>query len=1030
MDVASLFNRGVKVDGAPLPATTTTIYGTAVADSADGTVLVELDGDAVTQPAQEETTATIAADQFQGGTAALPSEPFPGSVVVYAESVADDNVLPESEYQVNGDRLTIEALAGGEPVGIEWATHVQQAVTNADFQGGAVQLEGEPVGLSVTEDVGGEGVADWQPVPYTLDGTTLYVEGMQPADGRVVAEYVRTVSLVTSAGEQVLPDMPAASDVVVTGRTTTATGDPVETTVTGWNLEGDLITIPEGYDTYTITYTMAEREEWNVTGQTEEEPLPDYDPDWDGDAQGGEELEPEAVTVGHELTHEPDAGTLAVTVDGDPATFTLDVRTVTVDYTPAATRYLIIEYDAAQAMELPAAAFANGPADLPTVPNDGTVTVTVGGAALDPADYSVEDRAVSIPAIVADVSQYVVTYAEQVPTASVELPTFPAVVEGDTVQITVVGGVPTVTAVQGAGDAMQGQVTDATTLAVDASTAADAAQTAAEAAQEIAEATGQHVWEDTDGLHVTQAEKDTFLATPTGRNILMNALGILIRDALQYRTVVHDEGLTVYDGQGNAASNVVANILRDLITLGYPDDTHAEIDYHSLKLVDKEGDTYLHISDLRDNTGYATITETFTGDGTTTVFKVNFRTRGTDTTTVTVNGTAVDCTAFFYDVTLTSAPARSATVVVTYQTDSQNAKAYTLGTRRTNSNTGGSSTVIGRGATASGYVAQAFGEQTYATGDYSHAEGLLSSANGAASHAEGGFSGMLDGTQTIITGGNSNGIGSHAEGVATHANGIAAHCEGRDTFTSGNYSHAQNHGTEADGESQTALGKYNVADTISAVILGNGTDDSNRSNALTIDWSGNVTTAGNVSAVDVTASGDMSADTITTTGNATIGGSVSATGGTFTGNVSATGGTFTGAVSANSATLANPLPAASGGTGKTTGLQWRSLGSFTGTNSLTINLSAYSEVMVAAKFSHTFNSQTSHKLVTAVVAKQLLTTTAQELWLGGGKSSGGTANSGALRAICNITTTKVTGVISSADSTDHTTGTTWYVYAR
>lgn len=979
MDVASLFNRGVKVDGAPLPATTTTIYGTAVADSADGTVLVELDGDAVTQPAQEETTATIAADQFQGGTAALPSEPFPGSVVVYAESVADDNVLPESEYQVNGDRLTIEALAGGEPVGIEWATHVQQAVTNADFQGGAVQLEGEPVALSVTEDVGGAGVADWQPVPYTLDGTTLYVEGMQPADGRVVAEYVRTVSLVTSAGEQVLPDMPAASDVVVTGRTTTATGDPVETTVTGWNLEGDLITIPEGHDTYTITYTMAEREEWNVTGQTEEEPLPDYDPDWDGDAQGGEELAPESVTVGHELTFEPDAGTLAVTVDGDPATFTLDVRTVTVDYTPAATRYLSIEYDAAQAMELPAAAFANGPADLPTMPNDGTVTVTVGGAALDPAAYSVEDRAVSIPALVADVSQYVVTYAEQVPTAAVELPTFPAVVEGDTVQITVVGGVPTVTAVQGAGDAMQGQVTDATTLAVDASTAADAAQTAAEAAQEIAEATGQHVWEDTDGLHVTQAEKDTFLTTPQGRNILMNALGILIRDALQYRTVVHDEGLTVYDGQGNAASNVVANILRDLITLGYADESHAEIDYHSLQLIDKEGSAYFHVSDLRDHDGLATVTETDEGDGTSTYFGTHLRVSAI--VSATVNGVESACTAQTFGVRFDDAPTAGATVVITYKTADQDAKAYTFGTRASGTTIGPMSLAEGYGTESSSFYSHSEGETTRATAEAAHAEGMEAIADGVA---------------------------AHAEGLAAHAAGFAAH--------------AQNEGTIAAGDHQTTLGKYNVADTTSAVILGNGTGDTARSNALTVDWSGNVTTAGNVSAVDVTASGDMSADTITTTGNATIGGSVSATGGTFTGNVSATGGTFTGAVSANSATLSTPLAKSSGGLGHTRGLHWQGQGSTNGTGTVSVDLSNWDEVCIVARV--------AGKLVSAVMPTNVLTSSTQEIWLGGGKSSSGTANSGNLRAVVNVSLTQVTGVNFSNGSTDITSSTNWRVYAR
>ena len=970
------------------------LTGTAVSDSADGTVMVQMDGSVVAQPGEEEVTLTVSADDFVDGSYVLPSVPYAGSLAI---TDSESNELEEQDYELDGARLTIFALSSS-PIDIAYQTQVQQQVTNDDFDGDRYSLD-SVTNLTV-EEMASDG--SWSPATYTLDGNILTISGIEHQAGIVEFTYTYDVSVVCEPGENVLPDSP--DEVSVLGRNSSG----VDVVVTDYSLDGNVITLPSTYDAYTVDYPVTTIETWNVSDQYQEEPLEDSD----------DAADPAIVTIGHNLQWPP-SSVVSCTIDGIAATYALDDVNVVVDAPAVTERWFRLTYDAPVSLQVPASVFATGAFTLPSIPL-GSVSTVRAGVVLENV---VDDDQLAIASLVVDSPTYSIAYTEQVEQDAVELPCTPYVAEGQFVEVAVVNGMPTVIGASGSGDVTM-------TLAVDAADAAAAAEEAAAAAQEIAEATGQHVWEDTDGLHVTQAEKDAFLQTPAGRNILMNALGILIRDALQYRTVVHDEGLTVYDGQGNNASNVVANILRDLITLGYPDDTHAEIDYHSLQLIDKEGDAYLHISDLRDSTGYATITETFTGDGTTTVFKVNFRTRGTDTTTVTVNGTAVDCTAFFYDVTLTSAPARSATVVVTYQTDSQYAKAYTLGMRRVNSNTGGNSAVIGRYATASGYVAQAFGEQTYATGDYSHAEGLLSSANGAASHAEGGFSGMLDGTQTIITGGNSNGIGSHAEGVATHANGIAAHCEGRDTFTSGNYSHAQNHGTEADGESQTALGKYNVADTISAVILGNGTDDSNRSNALTVDWSGNVTTAGNVSAVDVTASGDVSADTITTTGNATIGGSVSATGGTFTGNVSATGGTFTGAVSANSATLANPLPAASGGTGKTTGLQWRSLGSFTGTNSLTINLSNYSEVMVAAKFSHTFNSQTSHKLVTAVVAKQLLTTTAQELWLGGGKSSGGTANSGALRAICNITTTKVTGVISSADSTDHTTGTTWYVYAR
>ena len=66
--------------------------------------------------------------------------------------------------------------------------------------------------------------------------------------------------------------------------------------------------------------------------------------------------------------------------------------------------------------------------------------------------------------------------------------------------------------------------------------------------------------------------------------------------------------------------------------------------------------------------------------------------------------------------------------------------------------------------------------------------------------------------------------------------------EGVASTASGMYSHAQNVGTTAASYSQTAIGKYNVADANDtyAFIIGNGTDDSHRSNAFEVDWDGNV----------------------------------------------------------------------------------------------------------------------------------------------------------------------------------------------
>ena len=131
-------------------------------------------------------------------------------------------------------------------------------------------------------------------------------------------------------------------------------------------------------------------------------------------------------------------------------------------------------------------------------------------------------------------------------------------------------------------------------------------------------------------------------------------------------------------------------------------------------------------------------------------------------------------------------------------------------------------TGIGGGSVAEGL-------DIHAGGHHSHAEGHETVAAGAYSHAEG--------TSTVALNN-----ASHAEGYGTVAD-ATSHAEGRDTKAMGLYSHSQNHGTIANGDRQTALGKYNIADTTNAVIIGNGTADNARSNALTVDWNGNVNIA-------------------------------------------------------------------------------------------------------------------------------------------------------------------------------------------
>lgn len=58
--------------------------------------------------------------------------------------------------------------------------------------------------------------------------------------------------------------------------------------------------------------------------------------------------------------------------------------------------------------------------------------------------------------------------------------------------------------------------------------------------------------------------------------------------------------------------------------------------------------------------------------------------------------------------------------------------------------------------------------------------------------------------------------------------------------------HAAGLGTVAASDAQYVIGKYNVADTTGtyAMIVGNGTDNTTRSNAMTVGFDGNITISG------------------------------------------------------------------------------------------------------------------------------------------------------------------------------------------
>ena len=145
---------------------------------------------------------------------------------------------------------------------------------------------------------------------------------------------------------------------------------------------------------------------------------------------------------------------------------------------------------------------------------------------------------------------------------------------------------------------------------------------------------------------------------------------------------------------------------------------------------------------------------------------------------------------------------------------------------------------------ATGVGSHAEGYQSIANTDYcAHAEGWSTEATGSYSHAEGGHT-------------KSTADVSHAEGWYTEATGNNSHAEGQYTVASELDSHAQGFHTTASNYSSHAGGRYNVdminggqfGNTGTAFVIGNGTSDTAKRNALSLLFNGTLKTASTFSA--------------------------------------------------------------------------------------------------------------------------------------------------------------------------------------
>ncbi len=159
-------------------------------------------------------------------------------------------------------------------------------------------------------------------------------------------------------------------------------------------------------------------------------------------------------------------------------------------------------------------------------------------------------------------------------------------------------------------------------------------------------------------------------------------------------------------------------------------------------------------------------------------------------------------------------------------------------------NTGNYSVAGGFGTKASGSASVAFGDFTTASGDRATAFGSSTTASGGRSMATGnGTTASNEAAVAFGTNSIASGITSTAFGSGTIASGTYATSTGNLTVASGNISTAMGINATAKAYASLVIGRYNDTTALSSTtwnlldpvfVVGNGANNSNRSNALTI----------------------------------------------------------------------------------------------------------------------------------------------------------------------------------------------------
>lgn len=416
------------------------------------------------------------------------------------------------------------------------------------------------------------------------------------------------------------------------------------------------------------------------------------------------------------------------------------------------------------------------------------------------------------------------------------------------------------------------------------------AERLAHEAEAVSKAVNQHFWHrSTDagdgagtGAFVTDEEQDSFLAAiaagiePTPErplhNLLMNAEGILIRAAKFIRGAFLPSGVAFYDGSGNDASNVVAAFGKDGSRVGGADSSRVEMDPSGFSAFDRGGAKAFEVR----------------MDGAVTPAEMNrsvaTKPRGFDVRLPTIGGYSRNVGAVSMDISDLS----SGLPIIDYSWNDMNCSRVEFSVYFERFNRYGSfGPPIGQnaryvpmreplpsgadsamkidlgGAGLSGSVTSRLSYEFHPTSGSTlfFTDALVVEAVSTYDGTSVGISATVSVSEElsdyiaemIETVGVFPTIGFEYMRVVLDVHYDASTYAPSLTFGTssgwrGDYS--STHGVDliAAGDLQTVLGRANVADEDGeyALIIGNGTDDSNRSNAMTVDWSGDLWMAGEV----------------------------------------------------------------------------------------------------------------------------------------------------------------------------------------